>query len=95
MKKMQMRLMSGVATVLFPLFSSHAQVCTPTPDCATMGYNKTEEQCVGLSVVRCPYDINKLFCTDGQTGGDGCFLCNEFPQGYISSGFAGRRPERV
>lgn len=66
MKKMQMRLMSGVATVLFPLFSSHAQVCTPTPDCATMGYNKTEEQCVGLSVVRCPYDINKLFCTDGQ-----------------------------
>lgn len=70
MKKMQMRLMSGVATVLFPLFSSHAQVCTPTPDCATMGYNKTEEQCVGLSVVRCPYDINKLFCTDGQTGGD-------------------------
>lgn len=61
MKKMQMRLMSGVATVLFPLFSSHAQVCTPTPDCATMGYNKTEEQCVGLSVVRCPYDINKLF----------------------------------
>lgn len=70
MRKMQIMLMTGVATVLFPVLSAQAQICTPTPDCATMGYNQTEEQCIGLSAVRCPYDTNKLFCTTGQTGGD-------------------------
>ena len=44
-------------SLLFP-FSSHA-TCTPTPDCADMGY--TETSCSG-SFVRCPFDTSKLFC---------------------------------
>ncbi len=50
----------GVMTFicLFP-FSTFAE-CTPTPDCADMGY--TETSCSG-SFVRCPFDTSKLFCT--------------------------------
>ena len=33
--------------------------CTPTPDCASMGY--TETSCDG-KYVRCPFDTSKLFC---------------------------------
>jgi len=33
--------------------------CTPTPDCATIGY--TENSCDG-KFVRCPFDTSKLFC---------------------------------
>ena len=33
--------------------------CTPTPDCADMGY--TETSCSG-KFVRCPFDTSKLFC---------------------------------
>ena len=37
---------------------SHA-ACTPTPDCASMGY--TETSCDGDSL-KCPFDISKLYC---------------------------------
>ena len=33
--------------------------CTPTPDCASIGY--TETNCEGDSL-RCPFDITKLYC---------------------------------
>ena len=33
--------------------------CTPTPDCASIGY--TETSCEGDSL-KCPFDISKLFC---------------------------------
>ena len=33
--------------------------CTPTPDCASIGY--TETSCEG-EFVRCPFDISKLLC---------------------------------
>ena len=33
--------------------------CTPTPDCANIGY--TETSCDGDSL-KCPFDISKLFC---------------------------------
>ena len=33
--------------------------CTPTPDCATIGY--TETGCEGDSL-KCPFDISKLYC---------------------------------
>ena len=33
--------------------------CTPTPDCASIGY--TETSCEG-DFVRCPFDISKLLC---------------------------------
>ena len=33
--------------------------CTPTPDCASIGY--TETSCEGDSL-KCPFDITKLYC---------------------------------
>ncbi len=43
---------------LFP-FSTFAE-CTPTPDCASIGYTQTS--CEGSSI-KCPFDITKLYCT--------------------------------
>ena len=49
----------AVAIIGLVPFSVYAE-CTPTPDCADMGY--TETSCSG-KFVRCPFDTSKLFCT--------------------------------
>ena len=53
--------MGIIAMTMISLFSFNAHAtCTPTPDCADMGY--TETSCDG-KFVRCPFDTSKLFCT--------------------------------
>ena len=57
------------------LFTSNAQAldCTPTPDCGSLGYTKTEADCQEADVVlKCPHDQSKMFCLsqeeiDGNT----------------------------
>ena len=36
--------------------------CTSVPDCGSLGYKKSENDCNGASVVRCPFDVSKVFC---------------------------------
>ncbi len=48
----------GVAIIGLLPFNVYGE-CTPTPDCADMGY--TEVSCSG-KFVRCPFDTSKLFC---------------------------------
>lgn len=38
--------------------------CTPTPDCASIGYNKSASECPSGSL-KCPWDTSKVFC--GET----------------------------
>ncbi len=48
------------AMTIIGLFSYNAHAtCTPTPDCASIGY--TETSCEGNSL-KCPFDTSKLFC---------------------------------
>ncbi len=61
--------------------------CTPSPDCADMGY--TETSCSG-KFVRCPFDTSKLFCApcdsiykydcvgENMTGGIGANCNNKY-----------------
>ena len=37
-------------------------VCTPAPDCASLGYNMTAADCEGQIMVKCPTDTSKVFC---------------------------------
>ncbi len=37
-------------------------VCTPAPDCASLGYAMTADDCTGLITVKCPTDTSKIFC---------------------------------
>ncbi len=69
----------GVVIIGLVPFNVYGE-CTPTPDCADMGY--TETSCSG-KFVRCPFDTSKLFCApcdskfqytcsgDNITGGTG------------------------
>ena len=50
-------LLLSMTAILFP-FSAYS-TCTPTPDCASIGY--TETSCETKSV-KCPFDTSKLFC---------------------------------
>ena len=67
--------------------------CTQTPDCETMGYIYTADECPNGGV-KCPFDISKYFCFDPSDTN------NSFPDpsvptegtccGYIDScGYAG------
>ena len=62
---------------------AHAS-CTPTPDCATIGY--TETSCEGDSL-KCPFDITKLYCIpcDSSFKYD-CNGANEVGVGEICNG---------
>ena len=37
-------------------------VCTPAPDCASLGYKMTTADCTGQITVKCPTDTSKVFC---------------------------------
>ena len=75
----------AMTMILFP-FSAHA-TCTPTPDCASIGYTQTS--CETKSV-KCPFDTSKLFCLpcdtkfqytcsgDNITGGTGSSCNNKY-----------------
>ena len=49
---------SAILFILLFSFSAHA-TCTPTPDCASIGY--TETSCETISL-KCPFDQTKLYC---------------------------------
>ena len=59
----------AMTAILFS-FNAHA-TCTPTPDCATIGY--TETSCENKSV-KCPFDTSKLFCVPCDSSFQ--YLCN-------------------
>ncbi len=64
--------------LLLTPISANAE-CTPTPDCADMGY--TETSCSG-SFVRCPFDTSKLFCTPCDSSFQyTCDATNEYGDG--------------
>lgn len=61
-------IMGGTIALLMSTSSLHAQVtCTATPDCNTLGYNKTAANCPGSSV-KCPFNSNWVFCLNGGGG---------------------------
>lgn len=66
-------LLAGVApAILWSSAESEAQTsgseiaCTQTPDCSTLGYTKTANQCPDGGI-KCPFDGNKMFCVSGES----------------------------
>ena len=58
--------------------------CTPTPDCASIGYTATS--CDGDSI-KCPFDLSKLFCVPCDN--DYKYTCDadgETPKGNVCGG---------
>ena len=45
--------------------SATAQNCTVPPTCENLGYVKTAADCDGLDTLKCPFDLDKLFCGKG------------------------------
>ena len=35
-----------------------------TTDCGELGYNKTEEECEGADVIKCPFDMSHVWCEE-------------------------------
>ena len=51
-------------TVLCINTESMATDCTPTPDCATLGFTKTASDCSGADIIlKCPTDTSKVACS--------------------------------
>ena len=58
---------------------AHAETCTPTPDCASLGY--TETSCPDGSGVKCPWNTSLLYC-----GENGKKICADMGYPYTCSG---------
>ena len=55
----------GIIAMTAILFSFNAYAeCTPTPDCASIGYTETSCETKAL---KCPFDTSKLFCLPCDT----------------------------
>ena len=73
-------------TVLFLLACfpsvSHAETCTPTPDCKSLGY--TQSSCPDGSGVKCPWNISLWHCDQGKK-------CSDlgFSRSCTGTGYAG------
>ena len=39
-----------------------AQTCIKTPSCADLGYTKTEADCTGKTILKCPLDNTQVYC---------------------------------
>ncbi len=39
-----------------------AQTCIKTPSCADLGYTKTEADCTGKTILKCPLDNSQVYC---------------------------------
>ena len=39
-----------------------AQTCIKTPSCADLGYTKTEADCSGKTILKCPLDNSQVYC---------------------------------
>ena len=72
----------AMTMILFP-FSAHA-TCTPTPDCASIGY--TETSCETISL-KCPFDQTKLYCFPCDSSFQySCSNTNEYGNGESCNG---------
>ena len=52
-----------------------AQTCTRLPTCEELGFTKSESDCNGKSMVRCPLNKGKVYCEEGK-------LLTSCPAGY-------------
>ena len=43
-----------------------AQTCIKTPSCADLGYTKTEADCAGKTILKCPLDTTKVYCPGAE-----------------------------
>ena len=63
--------------------------CTQTPDCETMGYIYTADECPNGGV-KCPFDINKYFCFDPSENENSSVPTSGYCCGYIDKcGYSG------
>ena len=61
MKKSNLITVSA-AVLLLSVQSAVAQVCTTPPTCDALGYTKTEADCSGKTILKCPLDQSKVYC---------------------------------
>ena len=58
------KLIYTIPVLLIGTTSVQAQTCVSPPSCTELGYTKTTTQCSGKSMIKCPFDQNKVMCED-------------------------------
>ena len=61
MRNIRPKILLTTLGLIFSSANSFATECTPAPDCANLGYNKTATDCEEMSV-KCPTDTSKVYC---------------------------------
>ena len=47
-----------------------AQTCVTPPTCESLGYTLTDAECKGRTVIKCPFDLSKVFCVSAAEVGE-------------------------
>lgn len=75
---------ASLSALAFSLYagSALAQTCTPPPECEALGFTKTEADCAGKTILKCPFNDAMVYCpgyqeaTKGYAVGDSYMLNN-------------------
>ena len=94
MKKTNSNILLTALGLIFSSANVFATECTPAPDCASLGYNKTAADCEGLSTIKCPFDTSKIYCSQGSSVSQDVSLgAILYGDGTIASGLVtGKKP---
>ncbi len=49
----------------------NAQSCAVAPTCESLGYTKSENDCKGHDVLKCPFDTSLVYCDSASSGSSG------------------------
>ena len=63
--------------------------CVPPPSCADLGYTMTTSQCSGKVTLKCPFDLNAVWCTSTTSSGSGGDGGNSGSSGSSGAGGGG------
>lgn len=55
-----------VFTSLLSVQQAEAQTCVTPPSCEALGFNKNSADCVGKTMLKCPFDITRIYCPSEQ-----------------------------
>ncbi len=58
------KILAGVSVAVLASFNTQA-ACVPA-DCNAMGYTKSASDCDGSDMIKCPFDTDKVWCTEGS-----------------------------
>lgn len=79
---------ASLSALAFSLYagSALAQTCTPPPECEALGFTKTEADCAGKTILKCPFNDAMVYCPGYQEATKGYAVGDSYTVNGVAVG---------